>query len=138
MPELDRLIGEWEIRVTMEGVPPDAPGGRVTFEWMPGGKFVIERWEVPVPEAPDGLAVIGPHEDRDGLVQHYFDSRGVHRVYDMTLEDGVWKLWRDHPGFDQRYTGTFTDDGNKIEGAWEMRNEGDWFKDFDLDYVRVS
>src|SRR5262245_18839260 len=142
MAELDRLIGEWEMEAKFERVetsaPADAPPGRVTFEWMPGGKFVVERWETPVPEAPDGVAIIGPHEDRDGLVQHYFDSRGVHRVYDMTLEDGVWTLERAHPGFDQRYRGTFSDDGSTIEGAWEMRNEGDWFKDFELIYTRVA
>jgi len=136
---LEPLIGEWAIEPRFERVevPRDA-SGRTTFEWMPGKRFVIQRWEISVPEAPDGLALLGPHEDRDGLVQHYFDSRGVHRVYDMTLEDGVWTLERLHPGFDQRYTGTFSDDRSRIEGAWEMRNDADWFKDFELDYVRLT
>jgi hypothetical protein len=142
MAELDRLIGEWEMEARFERfepeVPSDAPPARATFEWMPGNEFVIQRWRTPVPEAPDGLAVIGPHEDREGLVQHYFDSRGVHRVYETTLEDGVWTLERKHPGFDQRYRGTFSDDGNTIEGAWFMRNDDDWFKDFELDYKRVG
>jgi hypothetical protein len=46
---------------------------------MPGEQFLIQRWEVDHPDAPDGLAVIGAADD--GYVQHYFDSRGVARVY---------------------------------------------------------
>src|ERR1700716_3776490 len=53
--DLEAFIGEWSIEAGFEG----APTGTVEFEWMPGGKFVVQRWEVPVPEAPDGLAAIG-------------------------------------------------------------------------------
>jgi hypothetical protein len=135
---LEALIGEWTMAPRFERFEtiPDVVG-HVAFEWMPGRRFVVQRWEVPVPEAPDGVALLGPHEDRDGLVQHYFDSRGVHRVYDMTLEDGVWTLEREHPGFDQRFRGTFSDDGDTIEGVYEMRNDADWFKDFEMTYARV-
>jgi hypothetical protein len=37
----------------------------------------------------------------------------------MSLNDGVWKLWREASGFWQRYTGVFSDDGRTIKGAWE-------------------
>jgi hypothetical protein len=131
------LVGEWEVEAIAEWAPADVRG-RATFEWMPGERFLIQRWETPAP-APDGLAVIGPHEDRDGLVQHYFDSRGVHRVYDMALADGVWTLEREHPGFDQRWRATFSDDGATIEGEWEMRDDGaNWRRDFGLVYTRVA
>jgi hypothetical protein len=136
---LAALVGEWEMEAIAEWAPPSDVRGHVAFEWMPGERFLIQRWETPVPEAPDGLAVIGPHEDRDGLVQHYFDSRGVHRVYDMTLADGVWTLEREHPGFDQRWRGTFSEDGATIEGEWEMRDDGaNWRRDFGLVYTRVA
>jgi hypothetical protein len=35
-----------------------------------------------------------------------FDSRGVRRTYGVSLEDGVLRIWRDHPGFDQRFSAT--------------------------------
>jgi hypothetical protein len=59
--------------------------GQVSFEWPPGGGFLVERWEVPFPDVPNGLAVIGFHPDRGSYLQHQFDSRGVARVYEMTL-----------------------------------------------------
>ena len=30
--------------------------------------------------------------------QHYYDSHGVARIYQMSLNDGVWKLWREASG----------------------------------------
>jgi hypothetical protein len=140
---LESFVGEWTLRATFPGASPVA-GGRVTFSWMNGKQFLVERWEVPVPEAPDGLAVIGFDAGRGTLLQHYFDSRGVARIYTMSLEDGVWKLWRDTADFSpldfaQRFTGTFSDDGMTITGAWEIAHDGvTWEHDFDLTYIRVN
>ncbi len=140
LSSLDALVGDWTIKAGFA----DAPDGSVTFEWMPGERFLIERWEVPVPEAPDGVAIIGLAADRDGFVQHYFDSRGVARLYQMTLSGGVWKLWRESADFSpldfkQRYEGTFSDDGRMITGTWEISHDGTTYeKDFDLSYEKRS
>jgi hypothetical protein len=140
---LEPLVGEWSMVPTFEGMPPADAGAPVIFEWLSGGRFLIERWEVPVPEAPDGIAIIGPDPEHEGkYLQHYFDSRGVARVYKMSLEDGVWKLWRDEPDFSpldfaQRFTGTFGADGKTIAGAWEICHDGKtWEHDFDLTYTK--
>ena len=140
---MERLIGEWSIEVSLPGAPAGDIGARLTFEWLPGEKFLLQRWQIPVPEAPDGLAVIGYDEGRGTLLQHYFDSRGVARVYAMTLEGDLWTLARDQPDFSpldfaQRYEGRFSDDGDTIEGHWDIRHEGrDWEKDFDITYRRL-
>lgn len=141
---LAAFIGEWEIEAKLPGIPADAPKGHVSFEWMPGEQYLVERWEVPVPEAPDGLAVIAWHPHRGTYLQHYFDSRGVARIYEMSFDGRVWKLLREQEDFSeipfrQRYEGTFSDDGRTIDGAWEIAEEGeDWRKDFDLIYTRVG
>jgi hypothetical protein len=60
----------------------------------------------------------------------------------MSLEDGVWKLWREEPDFSpldfsQRFTGTFSDDGKTIGGRWEISQDGKtWELDFDLTYKK--
>jgi hypothetical protein len=140
---LEPFIGEWGMEVSLEGAPPGGGGARVSFEWMPGGRFLVQRWEVPVPAAPDGIAIIGADPEREGgYLQHYFDSRGVARVYKMSFEGGVWRLWRDEPDFSpldfsQRYSGTLSDDGTTIDGAWEICHDGKtWEHDFDLTYRR--
>jgi hypothetical protein len=140
---LEPLVGEWSMAAVFEGLPPVDAGANVSFEWLPEKRFLIERWEVPIPEAPDGIAVIGADPNSDGTyLQHYFDSRGVARVYRMSLENGVWKLWRDEPDlspldFSQRFTGTFDDDGKTITGRWEICHDGEtWEHDFDLTYLK--
>jgi hypothetical protein len=142
---LEPLVGEWTMAAFFKDMPPVDADARVSFEWMPGGRFLIERWEVPIPEAPDGIAIIGADPGRDGgYLQHYFYTRCVARVYKMSFDGGVWKLWRDEPdfsplNFSQRYTGTFSEDGRTIAGAWEICHDGEtWEKDFDLVYSRVG
>jgi hypothetical protein len=136
---LEPLIGEW----TMEASFPGAPAGHCVFDWMPGGRFVVQQWEVPVPEAPDGVAIIGFDEGRGSFLQHYFDSRGVARVYEMSIAAGEWRLWRTQPDFSpldfaQRFTGTFSAGGDRIEGRWEIAQDGStWELDFHLNYTRV-
>ena len=147
LKDLEPFVGEWSLAAHFENLPPPDPsadgGARVTFEWMPGEQFLIERWEVPIPEAPDGLALIGADpEVPDAFLQHYFDSRGVARVYKMAFDGRVWTLSRDTPDFSslefrQRFTGTFSDDGRTINGTWEICHDGNaWEKDFDITYTR--
>ena len=141
---LQPLVGEWRMVAVFENLPPTDADARVTFEWLPGETFLVERWQIPVPEAPDGIAIIGADPERPGgYLQHYFDSRGVARVYKMSFEDGVWKLWRESADFSpldfsQRYTGTFSDDGKTIAGRWEISHDHEtWEHDFDLTYSRA-
>ena len=80
----------------------------------------------------------------ESYTQHYFDSRGVVRVYAMTFDGGRWTLMRSAPDFtsldfSQWFTGTFAEDGNSINAAWETSNDGvHWEHDFDLTYTRVT
>ena len=136
---LEALVGEW----TTAAGPPEGPawpgGGRVTFSWIADGvPLLLQRWSVDLPEAPDGVAVIGCDGKNDGYSQLYTDERDVQRLYAMSFDGTVWKLWRDGEPFAQRFTGTFSADGATISGRWEI-DEGDgWRTDFDVTYTRVG
>jgi len=142
-PLLEPFVGEWALQVAFPGAAPVA-GGRAIFAWMAGKRFLIQRWEVPAPSAPDGLAVIGFNEARGTFLQHYFDSCGVARLYEMTFAGGVWNLSRTEADFSpldfsQRYTGRFSDDGSTIRGRWESSSDGRaWVHDFELIYTKTS
>ena len=145
MDELAPFIGEWSMAVDMPHVPDVAPDAeaRCVFEWMPGERFLLQRWEISIPEAPDGIALIGLDEGRGTLLQQYFDSRGVARVYEMTFDGRVWTLLRETPDFSpldfaQRFEGVFSEDGERIEGRWEIKHEADWELDFHQTYTRVG
>lgn len=135
--DLDALVGRWDLAASLG--PPDASiEAYTTFEWLEGGRFLIQRWHIDLPDAPDGIAVIGYDDERATWLQHYFDSRGISRVYEMSLREGTWRLERHDPDFSQRFTGVFDDSGDTIAGSWELAmNDTDWEHDFDLTYRRT-
>jgi hypothetical protein len=139
LESLDVFVGEWSMSSSFSPDPATGPRARTTFEWLPGRHFLIQRWEVEHPAAPDGIAIIGFDADEATLLQHYFDSRGIARIYQMTFADKVWTLQRIAavPDFSQRFTGTFYDD-DTIAGRWESSPDGSsWSPDFELNYTRV-
>lgn len=146
LERLEPLVGEWvgEARFTFT---PEPIHGTVAFTWELGRQFLQQRSTTDHPAAPDVLALVSVAEEGDGheYVQHYFDSRGVVRVYRMTLRDGEWTLVRDRPDFTpldfaQRYIGTFGEDGRTITGRWEKSHDGGatWEHDFDLAHRKLT
>jgi hypothetical protein len=130
----DVLIGAWATEAThplFDGVVP----GSITFEWLEGGHFLVMRSRNDHELFPDGISVIGAPEVGGGLVMEYFDSRGVRRTYGISLEDGVLRIWRDAPGFDQRFSATLAHDS--FEGLWQLaETPGDWQDDLKMTYRR--
>jgi hypothetical protein len=107
------------------------------FEWLDGGAFLVQRSSAPDP-APDATLIFGIDDPADSQTVLYYDRRGVSRVYRGSLSEGTWRLWRDAPGFSQRFTGQVAEDGGGISGAWESSSDGvTWEHDFDLTYTRV-
>ncbi len=142
---LDALVGTWNLEAVFPNNPTEVlRGARSVFAWMKGRRLLIQRTEVPAPEAPDSISMIAFDPKSGAYTQHYFDSRGVVRLFAMTFRDGAWTLVRDAPDFSpldfaQRFTGTFRDDGDTIRGAWDKSDDGStWHKDFDLTYRRVT
>ncbi len=143
-PALERLnvlVGEWELEITSMSFNPDpsaAAHGRVSFHWTEDRSFLKEHSEIPNTEFPQSVAIIGPDDTAETYGMLYFDSRSVSRIYQMSLTGDTWKLWRDFPGFSQRFTGTISKDGSVITARWEKSTDGStWEHDFDQKYTKV-
>jgi hypothetical protein len=151
--DLEIFVGEWALEARFPGGPPDgspAAGGaggpvaRSVFEWILARRYLVQRTEISIPEAPDALAVVAFDPQQGTFTQHYYDSRGVTRLYAMTFASGVWTLSRESPDFSpldfaQRFIGTFSADGNRIDGRWEKALPGaGWELDFELSYSRIT
>jgi hypothetical protein len=105
---------------------------------LQGDRFLIQRSHAQHPQVPSMIGIIGADESGDDLVQQYFDSRGVQRTYKMSLHDGIWKIWRDAPGFSQRSEGRFSDDGKTIHVLGELcRDNATWERDFEQTYTKA-
>lgn len=148
---LNRLVGTWETEATHPMMPGVVVHGSATIEWLEGERFLTIRALTDHPDFPDSLSVIGDlgHDRADGgtveeddggeprLRMHYFDSRGVFRVYETSVTDGAWRVWRDAPGFSQRFMGTLTDRGDTVSGLWQLRRDDvHWADDLKITYRR--
>jgi hypothetical protein len=148
LDRLDMLAGEWTQEAIVDGTVVGT--GRAILEWTEDGAFLVQHAQAdpPLPETPQRfiensplplVTMMGLDDTSERFTMLYADARNVFRVYQMTLEDGVWAMWRDAPGFFQRYRGTFEDGGRLIRGAWEGSPDGtSWQMDFEQNYRRVG
>jgi hypothetical protein len=152
LEQLNRLVGTWTTDATHPAVPGVVVHGTAVIEWLEGERFLIYRARTDHPDFPDSISIIGitardrvdnlrnsgptvPTECR--LCMHYFDSRGVFRIFDVSIDDAEWRLWRDAPGFSQRFTGTFADGGATIDGRWDLcQDDVNWNNDLQITYRR--
>ena len=140
LERLEPFLGDWTVATALPGA---GLTGRMTCGWLLGGRYLVMRSEAPDP-VPDSFTLVEANDETGGYIQHYFDSRGVTRVYAMTFDGRAWTLHRGSADFSplpfhQRFLGEFSDDGQTIRGRWEQSPDGtEWELDFELTYTRAA
>src|SRR5262249_3519242 len=145
---LDSFVGHWKTEAAHPAFPGVIVRGEVHVEWLEGERFIIHRSRTDHPDFPDAISIIGyTHRDRIAksaghvrstvgepqLTMHYFDSRGVFRLFDVSADAKALRFQRLAPGFSQRFTGTFADGGNTIAGVWQLNQDGaTWHDDLQI------
>ena len=145
----NKLVGSWTTEATHPAFPGVVVHGTVVVEWLEGKRFLIHRARTDHPDFPDSISIIGfTDRDRAGeqpespgkprLTMNYFDSRGVFRLYETRIDDEAWTFWRDSPGFSQRLTCKFADEGNTLAGTSQLcEDDVHWKDDLRITYRRT-
>jgi hypothetical protein len=113
---LDRLVGTWDVA---GGAP-----GTVTYEWMPGRYFLLQRVHLEqFGQEVEGLEVIGnlhPFGEPVGTeaVSRFYDSQGNTLDYVYELTDDTLTIWAGAKGSPAYFEGTFSGDGRTLDGEW--------------------
>ncbi|WP_049571128.1 hypothetical protein [Nonomuraea sp. SBT364] len=142
LERLDALLGRWNVQPQVDGVGP----AWSEFTWEEDGAFLRQFTDrEPGPDTAGGwgahapfptVTLIGLDDAGEEFTVLYADARGVYRVYRMTFDGALWRMWRDAPGFNQRFTGTLS--GDRIDARWELSKDGAvWDLDFALTYTRL-
>lgn len=130
------LLGKWSMVGTHPAFPAPAHGSS-SFEWMLDGAFLVWHFDWEPPGPPSAVGIVGGDDSDESCALLYSDERGVDRIYRMSLDGGVWRMWRESPAFSQRMVGTFADDGNTITVRGELSRQGaDWEQDLNITYTR--
>ena len=135
-----RLLGAWTSEATHPAVPGTVVLGTASVEWLEGKRLLIWRAGVDHPDFPDSLSILG---DTDGLRWHYFDSRGVYRLFALNVTDDGWEIARhvpaSAPDFSQRLTVTFADADTTMIGTSQISyDNATWSDDLAITYRRVT
>ena len=89
---LSVFLGTWrtEGHTTGDG-PPKPVRSSDEYEWLPGGFFVVHRWDGHVGDAEvQGIEIIG-HDRKSGAYRtHFFDSDGNSGSEELTVSDRTW------------------------------------------------
>jgi hypothetical protein len=133
------LVGDWKTAGTHPYLPDTILHGHTSFNWMEGGAFLTMHSEIDKEGFPGTIAIFGTDNTTGECFMLTFDERKVSRKYDVKFQDNILKWWRNAPEFSQRYSFTFSDDGNTIVGKGEISKDCTvWEQDLDLTYTRVK
>lgn len=123
LKRLDRLVGTWKVSGEARG--------QVTFEWMEGGFFLIQRVDLEqYGQSNKGIEIIGRErafgatEPSEDIKSRYYDIHGNTFDYVYELEGETLTIWGGEKGSPAYYKGTFSGDRNTISGRWEWPGGG--------------
>ncbi len=142
LKELKVLAGKWGMELSNSSFlpsPSDKVYGFVSFNWLEDGAFLEMRQGDKLTGPASAIWLISRDESEQEYRVLYYDARGVSRIYHMSFDNDLWKMWRDAPGFSQRYEARLSEDRNTITAHWEKSSDGvKWEHDFDMTYSRMK
>jgi hypothetical protein len=116
LKDLDRMVGTWEVSGGAQG--------RVTYEWMEGGFFLMQHVDLEqYGTRMKGIEIIG-HEQPFGAApgeeirSRYYDSLGNTLDYVYELQGDTLMIWGGEKGSPAYYKGKFSEDDRTVVGEW--------------------
>ncbi len=106
--------------------------GHQRYERVLNGAYVLLTWTYDHPDFPDALALLSSD------AMHYFDVRGITRVFDVQIDASGWSTIRLDPEFSQRTTSRFEGSDAMDTTGEDSRDHGvTWRHDFTMRSTRV-
>lgn len=141
LQRLDAFTGKWKSEgetVATDTEPSIKISGTDSYEWLPGGFFMIHHVDVRMGEEQvNVIEMIGGHDSGDSsLPMRSFDHQGNFSVMHATVDDhGVWTFSDEF----SRATLTFGDDGSTMQAHWERRDErSDWQPWMEMRFTKMG
>lgn len=138
LKRLDAFVGTWKTKgeiKTTDNNPAIPIEGTDTYEWLPGGNFLIHRVDVRMGgEQIDSIEIIGYDPSTGKYPMHYFGHQGSTGVMHAIVEGNTWTF----TGETERFTGSFNESGDVITGKWEQVDESGWVHWMDIKLTKAT
>jgi hypothetical protein len=123
--ELAVFAGRWQAEGQAYGPDEGRMFSDETWEWLPGGFFLVCRFNARVGEsAHKGIGYLSWDEARGVHTCRLIDNLGFDRLYDLSANGRVWTF----RGERERAIYAFSEDGRSIDIRWEFAEEGGDFR----------
>ena len=111
---LEPLIGRWRVS------GPDV-SGEVTYEWMEGGFFLIQRYDLEnFGSRHKGIEYAGWDDETGTVRSRLMGTDGARFTYTYEMRGYAYVYWFGEKGSDTFSRGTVSPDGRRIEGRWTI------------------
>jgi hypothetical protein len=141
LADLRFVTGAWDFELSEASFlaePTARLAGSVIFEWIERDAAMVMR--MGDAETPMATWIFGRDDAHSDYHVLYADDRGVSRVYNMSLSNGTWRMWRTTPEFSQRFEAQVNAEQTEIRGSWQKSSDGGitWEHDFKVRYSRAA
>jgi hypothetical protein len=122
LKSLDRLVGVWKQSGGVQG--------QITYEWMEGGFFLIQRIDLDHDgHQVKGIEIIGHEqpfgaEPSEDIKSRYYGTDGSTFDYVYEMDGDTLTIWGGAKGSPAYYRGQFSADGNTLSGGWVYPDGG--------------
>lgn len=119
---LNDFVGIWEGEgeIYNDADAPQHFTATDTYEWLPGGHFMLHRFEAAMPEGRlVGIEIIGFDRAHHAFTLHAYDSSGSAEVMQGRRMKDIWRF----VGRRMRFTGSFRSHARLFSGLWEQRSD---------------
>jgi hypothetical protein len=130
LKRLDVMVGTWDLKGRESG-PDGEILGQMTFEWMEGGFYLVQRVDIDyVGRKIKGAEYIGYDDSNKNLKSYFFSNEGPGPFGGVALEyvwevgDDTLTIWGGFVGSPASFKGKFSDDHNTVAGRWEWPGGG--------------
>lgn len=127
---LDKFIGKWNTEGTVlptTNNPELKIKGTDTYEWLPGGFFLLHKVDVFIGDDNNQtFEIIGFHKLSNHYTMQHYDNKGNSGCMTATFKEGVWNFL----SYNLRFIGRFSNDENVLSGIWEQTTNGKTWKHF--------
>jgi hypothetical protein len=122
LKSLGKLVGTWKVS--------GGATGQVTYRWMEGGFFLIQDVDLDNNgHKSKGIEIIGHlqpfgEEPSTDIKSRYYGSGGETFDYVYEMDGNTLTIWGGEKGSPAFYRGTFSADGNTLNGGWTYPGGG--------------
>lgn len=137
--QLNKFAGKWNTTGTIpaSGSSPEIRiSGTDTYEWLPGGFFLLHKVAVLVgDDKNDTFEIIGFDKQRNLYTMQHYDNKGNSGFMTAFYKDGIWTFLGDK----LRFTGGFKEHDSEFSGVWEQSSDGNnWTHFMDIKLTRLD